>query len=188
MSSKKIPPTDLQLKPINVFTGYGEFASEIIKMRRPLPDWETEGKDLKGVIGHFERLYIIYPEQNKHPSEQHQFIIDNFPHWLSLLAVDAYHHILIFTQSPYIIGSLNNLIQKDNAGLDKGLNFYDVGCWYFANGEFTECLEHELKLISTNSIDDVSNIIGREFSKYLYLDNNWKREEKIKELQILKYC
>ena len=88
--------------------------------------------------------------------------------------------LLITTHSPYVMTSLNNLIQAGNIitehkeqkdrilkvfNEDQILNFDDIGAWAIENGTTQSILEDDFKLISASSLDSASDIISSDFEK-----------------------
>jgi hypothetical protein len=177
MSDKKILPKDLVLKKFNVFIGFGDFVPEILDV-----------SEIKSLLR--DELHVFYPEHYKHPTEQYEFISKEFPRWQAFLNSNNVSHVVIYTQSPYVLTTFNNLIMRHEAGEDGGLNFDDVGCWDFnADKTFTDLMNYDLKLISGNTIDKASDVIGEEFHRYMMLA--WDKEERERESKEVKaywYC
>lgn len=91
--------------------------------------------------------------------------------------------LIITTHSPYILASLDNLIQANNANLETKknkkdiisniideklwVNFDAVESYYFSEGFANETLDSEFKNIGSSNIDDVSSKIAEEYENLL---------------------
>lgn len=90
--------------------------------------------------------------------------------------------LIITTHSPYILASLDNLIQANNAYMenkekvkeissiiDKKLwvNFDAISSYYFDDQTANDTLDYEYRNIGTSNIDDVSINIAEEFEQIL---------------------
>jgi predicted ATPase len=124
-------------------------------------------------------FYIMEePEAHLFPSTQKKVI--------NLLAYIYNLHktskLLITTHSPYILTSLNNLIQAHNTyklkpNLEKEISkvvskdiwvkFENVSAYYLNNGKCIDILDSDSNLINTDFIDEISNEISSEFSRLL---------------------
>lgn len=132
-----------------------------------------------GFFRYRDYFYIMEePEAHLFPSTQKKVI--------NLLAYIYNLHktskLLITTHSPYILTSLNNLIQSHNTyelkpnleeEISKVINkifwvkFKDVSAYYLNNGKCIDILDADSNLINTDFIDEISNEISSEFSKLL---------------------
>lgn len=122
-------------------------------------------------------IFIIEePELNLYPSTQKllvEFLIEK--------CTSNNNRLFITTHSPYILSSLNNLIQADNARLnnpakeneisavvkkEKSISFDDVSAYYLPIGKEVESIKNEdTRLLNAEAIDDVSDIITDEFDR-----------------------
>lgn len=130
----------------------------------------------------YKYAYYFYimeePEAHLFPSTQKKVI--------NLLAYiynfNKKSKLLITTHSPYILTSLNNLIQAHNTyelkpNLEKEISkvvskdiwvrFEDVSAYYLNNGKCIDILDLDSNLINTDFIDEISNEISSEFSALL---------------------
>lgn len=138
-------------------------------------DKETDKKDT------FEKYFIIEePELNLYPITQAglvNFIIERINKHQDKL--------IITTHSPYIITSLDNLIQADNAvkrnpeaeakveeivPKSHWVDFDRVSCYYFKDGKCLSTLDKEYRSIGPSSIDDASINIGKTYDELLEIE------------------
>lgn len=90
--------------------------------------------------------------------------------------------LLLTTHSPYIMTSINNLIQANNASLEPDadverltkvvprkswISYTDVNAWAIERGYITSINDDEAQLISTDDLDRASDIISDEFNQLL---------------------
>ncbi len=97
------------------------------------------------------------------------------------------------THTPYIMASLNNLIEADNIAKQiknqkqkklleniipayKHLDFEDISAFWIENGTLKDIKDYELKMIKADLLDNVSEEISEEFSKLLELEQKLKNE------------
>ncbi|MBB5436931.1 putative ATPase [Pedobacter sp. AK017] len=125
-------------------------------------------------------LYVIEePELNLYPLAQKdllEFIINNNN--------SSKDKLVITTHSPYLLTTMDNLIQAGNVAAIKPeikheivdivpenlwLNFDDISCYYFNNGTVVSTLDHEMKSIGPSNIDDVSEKLSATFEQLLTL-------------------
>ena len=122
-------------------------------------------------------LVIEEPELHIHPSTQKsltEFIITSVN--------NSNTKLIMLTHSPYVLTTLDNLIQANNAALaqpdrrnkitelisdDKWIDFARVCCYYFRNGTCSSILNPKLRLIESSAIDDVSIELSQTFEKLL---------------------
>ncbi len=123
-------------------------------------------------------LFVIEePELNLYPSMQKKFV----EHIVEKLQ-QTEDKIILTTHSPYVLTSLDNLIQAHQASLaqpDKKsavqalvpenywVNYDDVACYYFKDGTCVSTLDTENKSIGPSNIDDVSEALGQVFEQLL---------------------
>lgn len=124
------------------------------------------------------QFIIEEPEQNLYPDTQHELI-----KFLTENCLSKDNRLLVTTHSPYILTSFANLIQAHNASKkDEDLamkivrkkhwiNFDDVSAYFIDKGKCTDILDRKNRLIDATAIDNVSNVINREFDKLLELEN-----------------
>ncbi|MDX1940137.1 MAG: AAA family ATPase, partial [Saprospiraceae bacterium] len=126
------------------------------------------------------RNYIIEePELNLYPTNQKALI--NF---LVKNCMTDNNHLLLTTHSPYILSSLDNLIQAGNVikkhpelkeDVEKiipakyHLNYEDVKVYFVADGTARLIMDEELQSIDVSELDVVSESLDSEFEKLLDL-------------------
>ncbi|MEY3219954.1 MAG: hypothetical protein RIT27_1311 [Pseudomonadota bacterium] len=124
-------------------------------------------------------LVIEEPELNLFPETQKklvEFIIET--------CRDKTKRLIITTHSPYILTTLNGLIQAHNTARTKPelkdkvaeivpenrwIDFDKIGVYHVADGTVKRIMDDEYRLIDANPIDDVSDKLGREFDELLDL-------------------
>ncbi|QNL48141.1 AAA family ATPase [Olivibacter sp. SDN3] len=125
-------------------------------------------------------LFVIEePELNLYPSSQKdliEFIIEKIN--------ASEDQLIITTHSPYLLTSIDNLIQANNVAEHRSevkeaveklvpfpqwVNFEKVACYFFDEGTAKSTLDEELQSIGPSNIDDVSGTISETFEKLLTL-------------------
>lgn len=125
-------------------------------------------------------LFVIEePELNLYPTSQKdliEFIIERIK--------QSKDKLIVTTHSPYLLTSIDNLIQAGNVVREKPelkndvdnivpsplwLDFENVACYYFSNGKSTSTLDNELKSIGPSNIDDISEELSETFENLLTL-------------------
>lgn len=122
---------------------------------------------------------IEEPELNLYPTVQKElveFIVERIN--------KSKDKLIITTHSPYVLTSLDNLIQASNAAKAhpelkekaseivaeaKWVDFDRVTCYFFENGSCRSTLDQENQTIGTSNIDDVSETLGKTFDQLLEL-------------------
>jgi len=122
---------------------------------------------------------IEEPELNLYPTVQKElveFIIERIN--------KSKDKLIITTHSPYVLTSLDNLIQASNAAKmnpeqkekvaeivpeEKWVDFDRVACYYFEDGTCLSTLDTENQTIGASNIDDVSEELGKTFDQLLEL-------------------
>lgn len=125
---------------------------------------------------HFTSVIIEEPEQNLFPKTQYELVKSI----IGMLDIERGDCLLITTHSPYIMTSLNNLIQAGNVIAENKkqksrvmeiysekqiLNYTDVGAWTIENGLISSIMDDDFNLISATSLDSASDIISADFEK-----------------------
>ncbi len=129
---------------------------------------------------HSDDVFVIEePELNLYPSSQKdltEFIIRRIN--------QSGDKLIITTHSPYLLTTIDNLIQAENAARTNDLlkakveklvpsslwiNFDNVSCYYFNDGTAKSTLDHEIRSIGPSNIDDVSAELGETFENLLTL-------------------
>ena len=124
------------------------------------------------------KVFLEEPEQNLFPRTQYGLI-----KWLARkLNGNKLNELFVSTHSPYILSSLNNLIQAHESS-QKGnasksivkkimkqtdyVNFEDVSVYGIDKGRAKTLLDKENRLISQSFLDSASIDISKEFSRLL---------------------
>lgn len=145
---------------------------------KPFDDYET-AKEFDRILNNYAKtqytsLYLEEPEENLFPSTQYA-LVKWMAEWINL--VDD-NQIWIATHSPYILSSFNNLIQaaeSDNqaaetvVGKESAVLFDNINVYSVSDGTVKEIKDHELRLISQNDLDAVSDKISSDFSNLISL-------------------
>lgn len=127
-----------------------------------------------------DHLFVIEePELNLYPSSQKdlvEFIIDRIN--------QSKDKLIVTTHSPYLLTSIDNLIQAGNIGKDKPqlraeveklvpyslwVDFDLVSCYFFDNGFAKSTLDTEINSIGSSNIDDVCTELSETFESLLTL-------------------
>jgi len=127
---------------------------------------------------HSTKLTIEESEMNVFPTTQYNLIKYIF----SSMDFTRGDTLLLTTHSPYIMTSINNLIQANNASLEPDadverltkvvprkswMSYTDVNAWAIERGYITSINDDEAQLISTDDLDRASDIISDEFNQLL---------------------
>lgn len=89
---------------------------------------------------------------------------------------------MLTTHSPYILGTLNNLIyaykissQADKAELNhiiyerEWIEFSKLSAYYVNDGQCISCMDNEFQAIENGMIDGASDDINRDFDRMIAL-------------------
>ncbi|MBI5726267.1 MAG: AAA family ATPase [Ignavibacteriales bacterium] len=125
------------------------------------------------------RFVFEEPELNLYPTNQKKLI----EHIVKKVKASN-SNLIITTHSPYVLSSIDNLVQAHNVA-QKGekyaekvrelvpeeywLDYNRTSCWYFENGTCRSIMNEENKTIGASEIDDVSEEIGTIFENLLDL-------------------
>ena len=129
----------------------------------------------------FEQYIIVEePELNLYPTVQKdlmEFIVERIN--------KSGDKLIITTHSPYVLTTLDNLIQADNTVKrnpgaeekvkemvppERWVDFDRVTCYYFKDGKCHSTLDKEFRSIGPSNIDDVSDDIGKTYDELLALE------------------
>lgn len=129
---------------------------------------------LQGKKAHF---IVEEPESHLYPDAQKlmtEFIA---------LVKNAGNQIVLTTHSPYILGTLNNLLyankiskQVDKEKLhriinrDRWLDFEKLSAYYVGDGQCRSCVDSEFQAIENEMIDGASEDINRDYDRMLVLN------------------
>lgn len=123
-----------------------------------------------------EMLFIIEePESHLFPESQ-KYITE-----LIALMSNCGHSVLLTTHSPYVLGTLNNLLyaytipakfsKQVNKVIPELLWLDDsrFNSWFVKNGTVENCMDTEIHMIQNERIDEISKVINEEFDRLLNL-------------------
>ena len=145
----------------------GEFSQFIINVSQP----------------HYSTFIIEEPEENLFPITQYNLV----KHIFKTLDNGRDNTLVITTHSPYIMSSVNNLIQACNiiskdenavAYVEDILHYvpkfsYEEVCAYSLKSGYIESIScDEYKLISADSLDMASDVISSDFERLLNYEGN----------------
>lgn len=121
-------------------------------------------------------LFIIEePESHLFPESQ-KYITE-----LIALVSNWKHSVVLTTHSPYVLGTLNNLLyahtipEKYSKKADRiipmsiWLADRSFCSWFVKNGTAENCMDAELHMIQNERIDEISKVINTEFDELLSL-------------------
>lgn len=121
-------------------------------------------------------LFIIEePESHLFPESQ-KYITE-----LIALVNNCKHSVVLTTHSPYVLGTLNNLLyagtiqSKDSKKVSEIipesflLNYNHFNSWFVKNGKIENCMDLEIHMIQNERIDEISKVINDDFDKLLEL-------------------
>ena len=124
-------------------------------------------------------LFIIEePESHLFPESQ-KYITE-----LISLVSNCGHSVVLTTHSPYVLGTLNNLLYAKNI-IEKHpcevdgiisksfvLDHKIFNAWFVKEGGVENCMDSEIHMIQNERIDEISQIINDEFDALLDLQND----------------
>ena len=129
-------------------------------------------------------LFIIEePESNLFPEAQ-KYITE-----LIALVNNSKNSVVITTHSPYVLGTLNNLLYaaqtpediKENAceiiPEDYWLDYNHFNAWFVRDGGIDNCMDDEIMLIQNERIDDISKVINNDFDRLFELQLDFEEGE-----------
>ncbi len=121
-------------------------------------------------------LFIIEePESHLFPESQ-KYITE-----LIVLVSNWKHSVVLTTHSPYVLGTLNNLLyahtipEKYSKMADQiipmsiWLDDRSFDSWFVKNGTAENCMDAEVHMIQNERIDEISKVINMEFDELLNL-------------------
>lgn len=123
---------------------------------------------------HFTKLIIEEPELSIFPRTQYELLKYIF----GLLDFNRGDSIVLTTHSPYVMTSINNLIQASSS-IDEGaeenmilgitggvsVKYSDVNAWSIDDGNITNIKDDEYKMISAEALDSASDTISDDYDK-----------------------
>lgn len=121
-------------------------------------------------------LFIIEePESHLFPESQ-KYITE-----LIALVSNCKHSVVLTTHSPYVLGTLNNLLyahtipKRYSKKADRiipmsiWLDDNSFDSWFVKNGTAENCMDAEVHMIQNERIDEISKVINTEFDELLNL-------------------
>ena len=123
-------------------------------------------------------LFIIEePESHLFPESQ-KYITE-----LIALVKNCGHSVVLTTHSPYVLGTLNNLLyaktlpdqysQKANTVIPESLwlDYHSFDSWFVKDGKIEKCMDSEIHMIQNERIDEISKVINDDFEQLLGLQD-----------------
>lgn len=123
-------------------------------------------------------LFIIEePETHLFPESQ-KYITE-----LIALVSNQNHSVVLTTHSPYVLGTLNNLLYanslpqqyskavNDIISSSLWIDYKNFSSWFVKNGTVENCMDAEIHMIQNERIDEISKVINEEFDKLLDLQD-----------------
>ena len=124
-------------------------------------------------------LFIIEePESNLFPESQ-KYITE-----MIALVSNRGHSVVLTTHSPYVLGTLNNLLYAHTIGkkhekkidniipMQLWLNYTSFDSWFVKNGIIENCMDLEIHMIQNERIDEISKVINHDFDRMLELQDD----------------
>lgn len=126
-----------------------------------------------------KKAYFIIEEPESHLFPNAQKLITEF---IALAKNDGRNQVFLTTHSPYILGTVNNLLYAgrisrfvDHDRLqeiiehEKWLQFSEIAAYYIEHGCVTDCTDADFEAIENEVIDGASETINRDFEKMVSL-------------------
>ncbi len=120
-------------------------------------------------------LIIEEPEAHLYPNAQKEIV-----ELMSVFANKNNNKLIVTTHSPYILSAFNNLIyanklDKKNIKIDfinknEFINYKEVNAFFISQDKIYTILDKEIEQIKVEKIDEVSDIINKEYQKLLELE------------------
>lgn len=124
-----------------------------------------------------KRILFIIEEPESHLFPESQKYITE----LIALVNNCGHSVVLTTHSPYVLGTLNNLLYADtlpesySGEADKiisesfWLNYHQFNSWFVKDGMVENCMDTDIHMIQNERIDEISKIINNDFDVLLNL-------------------
>lgn len=124
-------------------------------------------------------IVIEEPESNLYPTAQKDLI-----EYIIAGKLHSENKLFITTHSPYVLTTIDNLIQAYNVAVREGkfpeevkkivprkfwIDFDKVTCYYFEDGSCRSTMDSETMTIGASNIDDVSIQLGKTFDELISL-------------------
>lgn len=133
-----------------------------------------------------KKSYFIIEEPESHLFPNAQKLMAEF----ISLAKNGGNKVLLTTHSPYILGTINNLLyankisrEVDHHALssiihpNKWLKYEKLDAYYLENGCVQSCMDQELEAIDNSVIDDASDDINGDFDRMVALKHGQDTED-----------
>lgn len=126
-----------------------------------------------------KQVLFIIEEPESHLFPESQKYITEF----IALVNNCNHSVVLTTHSPYVLGTLNNLLyantiqpqysKKVSKVIPESLwlNFNHFDSWFVKNGTIENCMDPEIHMIQNERIDEISIVINNDFDKLLDLQD-----------------
>ena len=134
-----------------------------------------------------KKSFFIIEEPESHLFPNAQKLIAEF----ISLAKNGGNKILLTTHSPYILGSINNMLYANRISKEvnkrhlekiisalKWLNFENVSAYYVEAGVIQSCLDEDFEAINNEIIDGASDEINTDYEKMVELRCDSRMEVK----------
>ena len=124
-----------------------------------------------------KRILFIIEEPESHLFPESQKYITE----LIALVNNCGHSVVLTTHSPYVLGTLNNLLYaftvrpeyaKQVSGIIPDTLWLDYGqfdSWFLKNGTVENCMDQDIHMIQNERIDEISKVINKDFDELLEL-------------------
>ncbi len=129
-------------------------------------------------------LFIIEePESNLFPESQ-KWVVE-----LISMVIGAGNALILTTHSPYVLGTVNNLLyagvigplfpEKVSSVISscKWIDFRECTALFVENGRVADCMDAELKQIDNSLLDQISHGINREYDELFAIEHEIKEKE-----------
>ena len=130
------------------------------------------------------KAYFIIEEPESHLFPQAQKLVTEF---ISLARGKGRNQIFITTHSPYILGTINNLLYADKISesvspkkvasiipQSRWLDFSTISAYFINKGIVASCLDKEFHSIENEVIDGASDVINEDYDKMVLLKEKSK--------------
>ncbi len=131
-----------------------------------------------------KKTYFIIEEPESHLFPNAQKLIAEF---ISLAKNHGKNQMFITTHSPYILGTINNLLYADRisrfvdsseldqiVSSDKRMRFSALSAYFIENGKVEPCTDMEFESIENEVIDGASQDINSDYDKMLLLKEKYR--------------
>lgn len=129
-------------------------------------------------------LFIIEePESHLFPESQ-KYITE-----LIALVSNYGHSVILTTHSPYVLGTLNNLLYANTIHISDEkkadhvipklfwLDYKNFDSWFVKNGTIDHCMDAEIHMIQNERIDEISKEINSDFDRLMSLQDAEEEDE-----------